>query len=313
MRLSTLLSCLVFALAVAPSAPAAETSGRSLLDAEGQDVVVPQQAQRVVTLSEIDLDSALALGLTPVGAINGRGQTSLPHYLQSAETAGLVKGIQIVGDLGRPNVEAIIKLKPDLILTSALRPEVLELMRKIAPTFVSFKNGDNWKDVLGRVAAAVGREQQAAAFMAGYEKELRAARAKLAGVSDKTVSIVRWNPNGPAFMYQDSFASLVLRDMGLERPASQRIAGERHSMPLSMEALDKIDAGWLFIGTLDPRGDAADAMQTVAKSSSFQRLSAVKSKRYFPVDGSKWTSIGGPLAALSIVKETSAMLSPAGH
>lgn len=286
----------------------AKTGTRTVLDAEKQTVTVPLVPQRIIALSEIDLDSTLALGLQPIGTINGRGQTTHPHYLSSSAMGDRVNKIPLVGDLGRPNIEAIARLKPDLILTSPLRPEVLVLLRKIAPTVVTYQNGDHWKNVFHRVAEILNQKAKAEAFMAQYAKELQIAKSKLKPMKVKTVSIVRWNPRGPAFMYQDSFASLVLRDMGLERPKAQKIPGERHSMPLSLEALDTIDGDWLFVGTLDPRGSDAEALKEIKESPSFQRLSSVKNKHFFTVDGSKWTSIGGPLAALSIVKETSDLM-----
>ncbi len=54
---------------------------RQVTDADGKTQVVPAQPKRVVVLSEIDLDSALTLGLQPVGTVNGCGQSTLPRYL----------------------------------------------------------------------------------------------------------------------------------------------------------------------------------------------------------------------------------------
>ena len=57
---------------------AAVADTRQIEDAFGHPVTVPSAPQRVITLSELDLDAALALGITPVGTINGRGQAA-PH------------------------------------------------------------------------------------------------------------------------------------------------------------------------------------------------------------------------------------------
>jgi ABC-type Fe3+-hydroxamate transport system substrate-binding protein len=54
---------------------------RQVTDADGKTQVLPAQPKRVVVLSKIDLDSALTLGLQPVGTVNGRGQSTLPRYL----------------------------------------------------------------------------------------------------------------------------------------------------------------------------------------------------------------------------------------
>ena len=51
---------------------------RTVVDVEGTSMEVPVDPTRVVTLSEPTLDGALALGVTPVGTVSGRGQGSVP-------------------------------------------------------------------------------------------------------------------------------------------------------------------------------------------------------------------------------------------
>ena len=79
-----------------------QAATRHVQDAYGQEHEVPATPQRIVTLSEIDLDSVLALGIHPIGAVNGRGQTTLPRYLPSS----MQQGIAVIGDgavIGRGN------------------------------------------------------------------------------------------------------------------------------------------------------------------------------------------------------------------
>ncbi|MGP1498370.1 MAG: iron siderophore ABC transporter substrate-binding protein, partial [Schaalia odontolytica] len=84
---------------------------RTVTDASGQDVTLPSHPSRVVTLSEPTTDNALALGVTPIGVVSGRGQQTVPNYL--VERAG---DIPILGSIGTPNPEAIGAAHPDLIL-----------------------------------------------------------------------------------------------------------------------------------------------------------------------------------------------------
>src|SRR5688572_11052587 len=62
-------------------AAASATRAVTVTDVTGTKVEVPRAAKRVVALSEQDLDATLALGLKPVGAVNGRGQQKPPAYL----------------------------------------------------------------------------------------------------------------------------------------------------------------------------------------------------------------------------------------
>ena len=282
----------------------AQAGTRQVLDANGQSHTVPDDPQRVVVLSELDLDSALTLGVQPVGTVNGRGQGTLPRYL--LDKAG--KGIQVVGDLDNPNLEKLIDLEPDLILTGQTKPELLTLLNEIAPTVVTGNWGEPWKTVFNRSANVMNKETEAKAFLARYDARLAEARSKLAKHQGEQVSIVRWNPKGPSYMHGGTFASSVVTEMGLARPAHQIGDKSPHSPALSLESLNLLDGDWLVVGTLSTSGDAVDAMKQAEQTPAFQQLGAIKGKRFGAVDGSLWTSTGGPQAALQVIDDVERLL-----
>ena len=282
----------------------AQAGTRQVLDANGQSHTVPDDPQRVVVLSELDLDSALTLGVQPVGTVNGRGQGTLPRYL--LDKAG--KAIQVVGDLDNPNLEKLIDLEPDLILTGQTKPELLALLQEIAPTVVTGNWGEPWKTVFNRSAQVMNKEAEARAFLARYDARLAQARSKLAKHQGEQVSIVRWNPKGPSYMHGGTFASSVVTEMGLARPAHQIGDKSPHSPALSLESLNLLDGDWLVVGTLSASGDAVDAMKQAEQTPAFQQLGAIKGKRFGAVDGSLWTSTGGPQAALRVIEDVEGLL-----
>ncbi|UNP90406.1 iron-siderophore ABC transporter substrate-binding protein [Aeromonas encheleia] len=283
----------------------AQAGTRQVLDANGQSHTVPDDPQRVVVLSELDLDSALTLGVQPVGTVNGRGQGTLPRYL--LDKAG--KAIQVVGDLDNPNLEKLIDLEPDLILTGQTKPELLALLQEIAPTVVTGNWGEPWKTVFNRSANVMNKEAEAKAFLARYDARLAEARSKLAKHQGEQVSIVRWNPKGPSYMHGGTFASSVVTEMGLARPAHQIGDKSPHSPALSLESLNLLDGDWLVVGTLSASGDAVDAMQQAEQTPAFQQLGAIKARRFGAVDGSLWTSTGGPQAALRVIEDVEQLMS----
>ncbi|WP_323934040.1 iron-siderophore ABC transporter substrate-binding protein [Aeromonas caviae] len=282
----------------------AQASTRQVLDANGQSHTVPDDPQRVVVLSELDLDSALTLGVQPVGTVNGRGQGTLPRYL--LDKAG--KEIQVVGDLDNPNLEKLIDLEPDLILTGQTKPELLTLLNEIAPTVVTGNWGEPWKTVFNRSANVMNKEAEAKAFLARYDARLQEARTRLASHQGEQMSIVRWNPKGPSYMHGGTFASSVVTEMGLARPAHQIGDKSPHSPALSLESLNLLDGDWLVVGTLSTSGDAVDAMRQAEQTPAFQQLGAIKGKRFGAVDGSLWTSTGGPQAALQVIDDVERLL-----
>ena len=54
---------------------------RTIKDIDDENVEVPVNPQKVIVLSEPTLDGLLALGVTPVGSVSGRGQSGVPNYL----------------------------------------------------------------------------------------------------------------------------------------------------------------------------------------------------------------------------------------
>ncbi|ADD44155.1 ABC transporter substrate-binding protein [Stackebrandtia nassauensis] len=275
-----------------------EKETRSVTDATGAKIKVPKEPERIVALSEQDLDSLLALDITPVGTVNGRGQKTPPAYLGDKAA-----DIEVVGDVGKPTVDKIVELDPDLVLFGGAQDEKqLEKLRELVPaTVVTYKLDDEWTEAFTKIADVVGAKKDGETWLTEYESKVEEAQGKLGDNAKSTVSIVRWNPDGPGIMQNEAFASLVIQDLGLKRPKDQQEPGFAHTDPLSLENLPRIDADWLFVGTLQP--GAEKALKEAKKDSAFSELDAVKKDHFVEVDGTLWTSRGGPLASLQVIDD----------
>jgi len=284
-------------------------------DALGQKVAVPANPRRVVALSEPTLDGTLALGVRPVAATAGRGQSGFPAYL-GART----RSISGAGGLGQPSLEDLAQLRPDLILVDGTAfPSGSPIAGKlpgIAPTVYVSTNGADWKPALLTLGNALGRPAQARRVLSRYDARVASLRARLGANARAAISIVRWSGFGlPAVLKQEIAASRVLADLGLRRPKGQDRRGPGHTVPISLERLDLIDGDWIFLGALGTgsTGGVADADADVAASRAalrnaretpgFTRLRAVRAGRVVPVDGSAWTSAGGPLAEATVLDD----------
>ena len=295
---------------------------RVVTGVDGVAVEVPADPQRVVTLSEPTLDGVLALGVTPIGTTAGRGQSGVPNYL--AEQAA---DIPILGNVAQPNFEAIGKADPDLILVDGTsinnNPPVIELLRKTAPTvFVGYAGGD-WKVNFANTANALNKVDEGERIMADYAAHAAEVAEAIGDRSDETFSIVRWQGNAPALILKELPPGIALTDLGLRRPPNQDMWGRGHSEPVSLENLADIDADWIFFGTLggssvtNPTAggssDAAESAKVLAQAAQtpgFTLLSAYRNNRIVPVDGSLWTSTGGPLLMNRIVDDVRTALAP---
>lgn len=260
-------------------------------------VQVEGTPQRVVTLSEIALDTALASGIQPVGTVATRGSNTVSEYLQGqAGQPGLV------GTAREFNLEAILALQPDLILApQTLSDDIYAKLRLLAPTIIPATSvTDNWRLTVSAYAQALGREAQIEQAYQKLDTRMADLRARLG--EPRTVSVVRWMPQGPMIMSNKVFTGQVLHGLGFKTPELAGAQGERpHSDVLSLENLGRIDADWLFLATLNKEG--AETLQATRKQPAFTRLDAVQKEHVSTVDGQVWSSATGVLAAQLILDD----------
>ncbi|GCD93591.1 ABC transporter substrate-binding protein [Embleya hyalina] len=277
---------------------------RTVKDATGTAVQVPANPKRVVVLTQEDLDAVLALGVKPVGITNGQGLDKPPAYL-----ADKVKGIEVIGNLLQPVMDKVIAAKPDLILAGDMQDtQMLGQLRKITPaTLVTMAPTDDWKLSFRGVGNAVNKLEQANKVITDYEAKAKKTGEDLTANKGAAVSIVRWNPNGPSWMEKRQFASGVALDMGLTRPKAQDKDGNAHTPALSLEKISEIDGDWLFLGTLT--ADGASALKEVQSKPAYKELNAVQKNHVVTVDGSVWSTRGGPLAADVVLGDIAKALS----
>jgi iron complex transport system substrate-binding protein len=286
---------------------------RTVIDIDDVPIEVPASPERVVTLSEPTLDGALALGVVPVGTTSGRGQASVPSYLSD-----LASDIPLVGGVANPNYEEIAKAAPDLILVDGTsinnNAEVIAILREIAPVVICGYAGGDWKVNLRIVADALNRQDAGEQVIADYERHAAEVAAKLGAYADSTFSIARWQGNSASLILNELPPGRVLLDLGLARPENQNHDGRGHSEPVSLENLSEIDADYLFFGTLggssvnNPQaGGTADlegartALEQAVKTPGFTELTCYQNSHIILVDGSLWTSTGGPLLMNRII------------
>ncbi|GAA3083738.1 iron-siderophore ABC transporter substrate-binding protein [Streptomyces rectiviolaceus] len=271
----------------------------TVTDASGAEVKVPANPKKVIALSEMDLDSALALKVKPVGLSAGRGQKGAPEYL-----ADQAKDIPVVGAVTGPDIEKVLQAKPDVILAGQLADQqVLKQLKAIAPTVVTIDRTKDWKKSLEITGKVLGKSNEADAFLKDYDTKAAAVKKNLGDNAGASVSVARYSAKGTAVMQQGVFISDVLKDLGFKRPGIQNKKGEGHSTPLSDEDLKQIDADWLFIGTLGSKGPDADLFEELKGKAAYKQLDAVKKNHTTEIDGSKWTSLGGPQAAVSVLED----------
>ncbi|MDQ8704681.1 iron-siderophore ABC transporter substrate-binding protein [Streptomyces sp. LHD-70] len=315
MRSRTLTATATAALALALSACGSGDAKDSTGDSSGTrtvktamgDVKVPDAPKRVVVLDTAELDSAITLGVKPVGATHADVESGFLNYLPKDE----VKGIKDVGAMMTPNVEAIAELKPDLILTSKIRHEKLyPQLSEIAPTVMTENTGYPWKENFQVHADALGKKDEAKKVVAEYDQHASDVTKALGGdakAEATEVNVVRFVEGADIRIYgKQNYIATILKDVGLGRPAVADKAKDGFSYDVSPEKIDAADADVIFHSTY---GDPKKAKETQTTGGSLWKgMKAVKDDKVFAVDDQLWIQGIGYTAANKILDELQADL-----
>jgi iron complex transport system substrate-binding protein len=254
---------------------------------------IETQPERVVVLDSGELDAAIFLGIIPVGAAEYLA-SGLPRYV-----ADRVEGITLVGTTAEPDLEAIIALQPDLILSSKLRhdEDMYNRLSQIAPTVFAERPGVTFKQNFKLYAQALGREIAGSELIQKYETGCREANAQLP-VPRPTTSIVQIRPDGVRYYQRANFLGVVLTDLGFPRNNAENV--DDFAFDGSLENLGEYANGELLL--LAVQSDkAADMASTVTSSDVWQTLPAVQNDGVFEVPSDTFIGGIGYGAAIDVV------------
>jgi iron complex transport system substrate-binding protein len=211
------------------------------------DVTVEEEPTRVVALGWSDAETALALGVQPVGASDWLavgGDDGLGDWVEG----GYDEAPEIIGTL-EPSYEAIAALEPDLILDtrSPATEDRYELLSAIAPT-IGQPEGvgayeTTWQQQLEMVGQALGKAEEAGALQAEVEQSFADAAAEHPEFDGTEVAVGAFTSEGfGAYVRGDSRVAF-LEQLGFENKAAiEDLATESFFVPVGEEELSLLDS-----------------------------------------------------------------------
>ncbi|WP_104111078.1 iron-siderophore ABC transporter substrate-binding protein [Arthrobacter sp. N199823] len=162
------------------------------------ETVIEKAPQRVATVSWVNDDVAIALGVIPVGMPKndwgGNAQGSTPWKDAALEKAGAGLGSDKApvqySEVDGVNFTEIAKTTPDVILAaySGLTQEDYDKLSKIAPViaFPEAAYGTGWQDSTTMIGAALGKSAAAKELITATEKTIAEQAAKYPSIKGKT-------------------------------------------------------------------------------------------------------------------------------
>lgn len=230
--------------------------------------------KRVVALGWGDAETALELGVQPVGASDwlAFGGDGVGPWLKGAYD----KSPKIIQTL-EPSYEDILKLNPDVILDvkSSGDKERYDKLSAIAPTVAIPKGGANYlastEQQTTMIAKALGKESEGKKLLAGLDDAYAAARKAHPDFEGKTAVVGAYSSEGFGAYASTDSRSTFMRNLGFEIPkAIDEQAGKEFSVHLSDENLDLLDADLTLI--LPIYVDASEA----SSNKLFQKVPSVE-------------------------------------
>ncbi|MET3602060.1 iron-siderophore ABC transporter substrate-binding protein [Martelella mangrovi] len=230
---------------------------------------VPSTPQRVVVLEPVQLDTAIALGIVPVGSPVVNTAAGIPAYLGEAAA-----DIAVVGTFTELNLEAIAALRPDLIIGTELRFSALyDQLSAIAPTVFMAAQTDPWRDNVDFTARALGSTTGADELLATYDARCAEIKDRYS-VEGKTAQFIRPRDTVLSIYAPTSFAGATLECVGFTIP--ERDWDDAISSDISPENVLGATADYVFVSSTQPEDPNAIPPSIQANAESFPNLFAVQ-------------------------------------
>ena len=250
------------------------------------DVEIPADPQRIVDLSG-NSDILSILGYDVVGTANSDAYdyTKFPSYLEET-----LKGAEILGYsmLDTMDVEAVMKLNPDLIVISTVQEKMYDALSEIAPTVMIQLEALNWKDDVRALAKVFNKEDVANEWIANYENKAKEAGDKIKADYGEDTTYLSFLASGGQFFIFDGagFGDVLYNDMGLAKPAGMPEQTDISLPVVTYEGLAAIQSDYIFVIATD------EDLAQLEANSIWNNLPAVKNGNVVVLESSPYFNQG---------------------
>jgi iron complex transport system substrate-binding protein len=281
-----------------------EGDGYRVVRHAGGTTRVPVNPERICALAAAD--ELLAIGVKPVAHSINDG--NFPDYL--AEPLADVPWVPTVYGAQFPDLEAVVRARPDLIITRTTSGQTYLQLSRIAPVVVLLDHLVHYRQRLLDVGIIVGRRPQAEARLAWYNARVRAAVAVLHPiVGTRTMAMMRIRPK----VYrlhgdQNHVSPLLYGDLQMNRP--DLVRNRAWSSTMSPEQLLAFDADYLIV-SVDAASEARRTYDELRTHPVWARVPAVRDGRVAVIAKWRHWSDSGILGRARAIDDVVRLVAPA--
>ncbi|QUL55709.1 AraC family transcriptional regulator [Paenibacillus tritici] len=256
--------------------------------------------QRIAVLDVQYADHLLALGMSPAGSVGfGSRALNFPPYFRER-----LKATEMLGTYEYPDLEAVERLRPDLIICTEVHDLHYERLSRIAPT-IMFKRNESWQTILSLFGELTGKRVEAERMIADYLRRTALLSAELAPVlSGRSVALIR--PRESVVRVHTAAhrtGAVLYRDLGLPAPLFVADTSDT-AYHISVDSLPAVHANYYFLLSNERMQDGSSMTEQSVRGI----LDADQRQRIYAVDAATWIGCYGPTGINCIVDQVARAL-----
>ncbi|SEM06457.1 helix-turn-helix domain-containing protein [Paenibacillus sp. OK003] len=259
------------------------------------EYTVTETPKRIAVLDVQYADHLLGLGLSPAGSVGvGSSVLSFPQSLRTG-----LQHTELLGTYEYPDLPAVERLAPDLIICTEVQDEHHERLSQIAPVLM-FKRNENWQTILSLFGELTGKRDEAKQIIADYHRRTALLSEELAPVlAGKSVALIR--PLDSLVRVHSAAhrtGAVLYRDLGLFVPLFVADTSDT-AYHISVERLPAVQASHYFLLSNQFMQDGISATEQRVLG----MLDGAERQHVHSVDAATWIGCYGPMGNNGIVDQ----------
>lgn len=236
---------------------------------DGKRVRIPKNPKKIVVLHPTYIGALIKFGHKPIG---------VSEFVKQNKT--LNKATKGIERIGQGNIEQVIKLKPDLIITTK-EDKNSKKLQKVAPTVQLDAMKSNYKRTTKSLSQIVNEQDKAEKWLKDWEKKLQKDKKELSNkVKGKTITAIQATPKGiSAFSSNYGRGTEIVYDgYGMKQPKLlEKKTKNAYMTILSEETLSDYTGDYIILATLGEK-------PPFTEKENWKNIEAVKNGRVINLD-----------------------------